>query len=278
MNKILSRLFVGTVLICAAVSPALGQISVRSGLSDDRSAAPGGTYHGNVVIKNETDEIQQAKIYQTDYRFFADGTNVYGSPGQDPRSNADWTVIASPLVTIPPNEMVDLSYVVTVPESTPDFVLDGSYWSMIMIEALPKQSAESALNENPDEPELGLRQVVRYGIQIATHIEATGVSNLRLDGTGLIQLENGETALNLVVENDGTTMIRPDLWVELYDLNGETLGRRNGVPTRIYPGTSVNQKVSLGDLAPGNYKALVILDAGTDDVFGAEYTLEIKAM
>jgi hypothetical protein len=46
--------------------------------------------------------------------------------------------------------------------------------------------------------------------------------------------------------------------------------------SRIYPGTSIRQKIRLGSLEPGNYRALVILDGGGDQVFGAEYQLALN--
>jgi len=258
------------------IAPVYGQISVRSGLSDDRTVEPGTTYEGTIVVKNETDKIQQAKIYQTDYLFSADGSNIYGTPGRDERSNADWTLISNPLLTIPPNETVNLAYVVTVPSSTPEFTLEGSYCSMIMVEALPRESPESTLEKDDENPQYGILQIMRYGVQVATHIQGTGKSNLQMEGTGLIQLDDGATALNLQINNGGDVMERPEIWIELYLEDGTLKGRHDGVQNRIYPGTGVSQQISLGTIEPGNYRALVILDAGGENVFGAEYTLEIN--
>jgi hypothetical protein len=42
----------------------------------------------------------------------------------------------------------------------------------------------------------------------------------------------------------------------------------------MYPGTSVRQRIVLPDLPEGEYRALVVVDAGGDDAFGAEYTIK----
>lgn len=258
------------------VGMAVGQISIRSPLSNDREALPGSSYEGELVIKNETDKVQQAKIYQTDYLFYSDGSNIYGDPGTDERSNASWTRISASMLTLGPNESLPLSYEVDVPFTVHGNPVHGSYWSMIMIETVPELSPESTINQDAEALQYGVVQIMRYGIQIATHITGTGESILDISDTNLNKLDNGVTALELSVENSGSRMVRPELWVELYDESGAAFGRYEGIQNRIYPGTSIRQIIQLGVLEPGNYRALVIMDAGTEEVYGAEYRLAVK--
>lgn len=255
---------------------ASAQISVRSALSDDREALPGSTYEGEIRVKNETDEVQQAKVYQTDYLFYSDGSNIYGEAGRDERSNASWTELSASVLTIQPGETLPVSYIVNVPKESETAAFEGSYWSMIMIEAVPKESPESTIDPTAVEPQYGVLQIMRYGIQIATHITGTGNSTLEMSETGLIKMDDGGTALAVSVENSGSRMVRPELWVELYDEAGTAFGRHDGIQNRIYPGTSVRQQIKLGKLEPGAYRALVILDAGEDEVYGAEYRLNVN--
>lgn len=264
------------VCLMAFAGSTTAQISVRSELSDDREVLPGTTYEGVIQVANDTDEFQEAKIYQTDYRFYSDGSNVYGEPGQDQRSNANWTRVSAPSITLPPRSMASVTYLVSVPEAVEGKPLEGSYWSMIMVEAVPKASPESTVNPETGEPEYALHQVMRYGVQVATHIQGTGASELTMPDSGLERLDGGEVALRVIVENGGSRMIRPEIWVELYGEDGSAFGRREGVQSRIYPGTSINQKIKLGDLDPGKYRALVILDGGGEEIYGAEYTLALE--
>ena len=66
------------------------QVSIIGELSQDKDALPGDVYTGTIVIRNDTNEPQEAKVYQTDYTFQFNGTNNYGEPGLLPRSNAKW--------------------------------------------------------------------------------------------------------------------------------------------------------------------------------------------
>ena len=50
----------------------------------------------------------------------------------------------------------------------------------------------------------------------------------------------------------------------------------DGERARVYPGTSVRRAIDLSRVPAGGYKALLVADAGEDNVYGATYTLEIE--
>lgn len=247
------------------------QISVRGPLSNDLEVRPGVTYDGEVVVANETDTPQQARLYLTDYHFQADGTNDYGDPGSSPRSNADWVQFTPSVLTIPPRESLPVQYTVTVPEDS----LSGTYWSLLMVEAVPPGAPESTLPGASDQPRYGVRPVMRYGVQIATHVQGTGSGDVRFANAQLTRTEDGTHQLVVDVANEGNRMIRPQVWAEVVDSSGSSLGRLEGSTSRIYPGTSVRQTITLGALPGGQYTTLVVVDAGGDDVYGAQYEVEI---
>lgn len=254
----------------AALAPAYAQITVRSPLADDRDAAPGETYEGTLIVRNESGEPQQAKLYQTDYLFQSDGSNRYDLPGSTPRSNAAWIELGERLLTLAPGETVPVTYRVRVPEE-----VAGSYWSLLMVEGVPKGSAESTLGEVRPEPRYGMRQVTRYGVQVATHIRGTGAAEVGFENVRLRPGEDGAKVLEVDVRNDGDRFAHSTMWIELYGTDGAAHGRRDGAAYRLYPTTSVRQQVDLSDLAPGAYEVLVIVDVGGDQVVGAQYALEL---
>lgn len=267
-----------TTLFVAAVLPASAQVSVRSALSDDREVLPGATYTGTILVRNETDQPQQARIYQTDYHFYSDGTNRYEEAGTMPRSNAGWIQFSPSLLTLPPGETLPVSYEVTVPDTVGQAVPVGTYWSMVMVEGIPPNSPTSTLGD-ATHIHLGVQQVTRYGVQIATHVIGQPadlpLKAVVLPDVNLVQQENGAKVLNIAVENTGVQMIRPAMWVEVYDEQGQSKGRIEGAVYRIYPGTSILQQFDLGQLPAGTYQALVVVDAGGNDLFGAQYTLDL---
>lgn len=261
-----------SVLISVYRSPA--QVSVVGELSQDREARPGETYTGSIIVRNDTDQPQEAKVYQTDYLFHHSGTNSYGDPGSHPRSNAKWITFSPAYILLPPQATAVVNYSVAVPQTTDNTPLVGTYWSMLMVEAIPHGSPESTLPRADKKAEMGIVQTIRYGIQIVTHIANTGTKKINFVGVQIVPKEKSGRILQVDIENTGEIGIRPDVYVELFDEKGVSRGKFPGTRYRIYPGTSVRQQIDLSSVASGTYKALIVVDAGGDDVFGGQYTLK----
>jgi hypothetical protein len=255
----------------ALVQQGTAQISVIGDLSDDRDAKPGEVYSGSVIIKNDTPEIQEAKVYQTDYSFSFDGSNAYGDPGSNKRSNAKWVKVGPSYISIPPLGTASLLYTVSVPRVPPE--LKGTYWSMVMIEGIARGSAESRIRTKDQKAQMGIQQTIRYGLQIATHIAGTGSRNIRFISAQLLTDTEGRRILQVDIENSGEIGVRPDVYAEVFDGKGVSQGKFPGQRNRIYPGTSVRQKIAFPGIGPGEYRVLVVVDAGGEDAFGAQYTL-----
>lgn len=255
--------------------PGLSQagISIVGDLSYEKVVQIGETYQVSISIKNTGKEPAEVKIYQTDYLFFSDGKTLFADPGSTPRSNADWISFNPKRVVIPPQETTQIYYLVKVPR---DENLIGTYWSVFMVEAIPKSSPESTQAPPKDKPQVGLTIAFRYAIQMVTQIGTTGASELKFLKTRLVK-EEGKRILQVDLENVGEKWLRPALSVELYDTQGNFIERFEGeMVLRIYPGTSIRHKIDLSRLPKGNYKALVIADCGGDDIFGGSYLMEFK--
>ena len=274
MENMKSPTAVIVALLCLSTI-GWAQVSVIGELSQDREARPGEQYEGSIIVKNDTNEPQEAKVYQTDYLFYFNGTNDYAEAGTTARSNAQWVSFSPSYLTIPPQSTISVNFTVTVPQFLNEKNLVGTYWSMLMVEGIAKGSAESTLPTDPKKAQMGIRQTIRYGIQLATHIAQTGTKNIKYLDAQLVTKEDGKKYLQVDLENTGDIGIRPDVYVELFDASGASAGKFSGVRFRLYPGTSVRQMIELTKSAKGRFKALVVVDAGGDDVWGAEYTLEI---
>jgi hypothetical protein len=272
------RFYLSTLLRVAILVPLFttllyAQVSVIGELSQDKDAKQGDSYTGVIVVRNDTNEPQEAKVYQTDYSFQCDGTNNYGDPGTLPRSNAKWIAFSPSYLTLPPLATMAVNYTVTVPKDTVGKKLAGTYWSMLMVEGIQKGSAESSLPQKDKKAQMGIMQTIRYGIQIATTIANTGTKKIEFLGVA-IDTTGGKRALRIDIKNTGEIGMRPDVTLQLFDMQGAPLGKFPGVKYRIYPGTSVRQLIDVSSVPQGTYKALVVVDAGGDDVYGAQYTLK----
>ncbi len=245
------------------------QMGITNGIMHSDTSGIGQTYSGVIRISNAGLKNERVKLYQTDYLFYADGTNHFGNPGTTPRSNADWLRLEETEIVIAPGQEYEVNYTVTVPA---DGDLIGTYWSLVMVQSITK----SLLNPDaPAEDSLGIKSGVRFAIQVVTNIGSTGTGNLSFSGIKLLEEEDLYT-LQLIIENIGERRLSPFTYVDFYDENGVYKGRFNSKKRGVYPGTSLLVGLSLPGLEKGRYKAQLVADCGGDDLFGAVYSFNLK--
>lgn len=254
---------------CALVLPATlhGQITVAGSTVHEFTAAPGSVHGGSVSLVNPTDRVQRARVYATDYLYFADGTSRFDPPGTLARSNAAWVQLAAQEVVLPPGGTAAVAYSIQVPRSD---TLSGSFWSLLMVESVEG----GASGGQPGRPGVGIKPTVRYGIQVVSHVEETGTRKMSLVSGALAASDSG-AALDLEIANVGSRATRFDVTTEIYDAEGVARGRFQQSRGLTYPGTSLMHRVELGRLPAGTYRAVVVIDAGDGALAGAHYTLRI---
>jgi len=251
-------------LALLAPSPARAQIAVLTNTVEERIAAPGESYRGSIVVLNTTAVEQRVRIYQTDYTFSADGKSDFAEMGSSARSNATWVTPASQTLVLPPNAQLPLTYSVRVP---PDSGLTGSYWSTIMVEGTAGRAPAERRGS------VGLASVIRYAVQVATHIQASGSRQVQFAAPVVATDSSGHRTVQLVLTNVGQRAYRPVVWVELYDNLGELRGKVEQTRGLLYPGTSLKQTFAFADLPRGTYKAIIFADTGDDAIFATQHKL-----
>lgn len=273
-SHLLSALGISLALALLAVAPCSAQIAVRSPLAQDREISPGNSYQQSVEIANPTDRPVEARLKLRDFRFTYEGTNEFASPGTVGRSNASWIEVPQSVVTIPPNQTEVVEYKVDVPETVEGGPPSGSYWSILLVEPVLRGSAASTLSSSGDDPQLGVQQMTRYGVQIATHVGGSSTPEMQVVQANLTR-QDSTRQLVLDMKNTGTEMARPKVQLEAYAGTGEVILRESASRMRIYPSTSVRYRLSLAGLDPGQYEAMVLVDTGGSQVMGFQYSLEL---
>lgn len=241
------------------------QVVIAGELTYEQNILPGNSESGTITVRNIGPDSALVRVYQKDYLFYHDGTSDYPEPGKIERSNAVWITYTPTRFYIPGNSEVTVNYVVQVPAID---TLSGTYWSMLMVEPTKEII--------PEEKEgMTVNTVIRYGIQIITNIGNTGEKNIEFIDVNLMQ-DNEKRILLVDIKNTGERMVRPSVWAELYDSTGEKIGIFETEMARTFPGTSIRKRMDISEVAPGTYKTIIIADCGEDDLFGLDYTLEIK--
>lgn len=260
----------GLALLLGSMAATAGaQIMVVGSSVQEHEAAPGEAYTGEIRLRNHGSDPQPVRVYQTDYLFYADGTNLYPDPGSHGHSNGEWIRVVPMDLVVPGGQEMGVTYHVTVPT---DPSLGGTYWSMIMVE--PAEPITDT-PEDPERPAIGLRTIVRFGIQVATHMPAEAEHRLRLGDPRVTIGGDGGRHLQFELVNEGEVGYRPKVSVEMYDETGVLVTTLEAERGLIYPGLSALQRFDLTALSRGGYEAVVVVDTGAMTVFGAQFTLSL---
>ena len=243
----------------------LAGFTVTSELTHEYDADAGRVINGSIKVQNKGTDPVKIMVYPKDYLFFSDGSNDYADPGTIERSNAPWIRISPSQSTIDGKSELRIDYVINVPD---DITLDGSYWSMIMIEEAPN------VDLDPKKGELALAMNMRYGVQVITNFGDERTPKIEFLNTELVENEE-EKKILLDIENTGKITTRSVVKVEVYDMEGNFVGLFEGDNKRTYPGTSVRLQCDLSQLKKGIYKAIIMADCGEENIFGANVKLEM---
>lgn len=260
------------LIVAVMIFQAAGhsEIIVNSSLFNQKNAKPGEKYTGMISLQNMANKAQPVRAYQTDYKFSSSGRDNYGAPGTNSRSNAPWISFSPNDFVMPPKSKAVVYYTVDVPN---DPNLRGSYWSMLMIEPV-ENLAEKPVSER-GKYKLQFTTQIRFGVQIATDIGENIPAGIKILNKK-IAYGSGKKVLQLDIENTGVKWVRPNIWAELFNNKGIKLGRFNGTIARIYPGCSIKSEIDLSNLPAGKYNGVVVIDCGEKNLFGGQYSLEIK--
>jgi hypothetical protein len=256
-----------SLLLIVSVPDVDAGVSVVGDLTHIKKIEPGERSEDIILLKNTESTSIGVKVYQTDYLFYSDGRTLYDNPGSHLRSNALWVTLGRTQIVIPPQTTFSLYYTIQAPR---DAGLSGTYWSMIMVEQIPVATDEAKKTGKGT----AVTTIMRYGIQIITEIGNTGTNNLKFLNKKLIQ-EDGKTLLQLDAENSGEKWYIPQVSCDLYNTEGAFVKRYECEKVRIFPTCSVRYQIPL-DVSKGKYKGLILFDVGNNDIFGAEYDMEIK--
>lgn len=240
-----------------------------SNLRHDIYVSPGRQAIAKVKVANESKLEQSVKIYFSDYMHFADGSNKFADPGTLKRSNANWLSAAPIFFTLKPGMDMQIPIAINVPVAE----LEGTYWSMLMIEPVDKSEIMPVTGNAATRS--GVKIISRQGVQIRTHITNTGAMKARFFNQK-IEKREGKTFFTVDLENTGNIFYRGDFWVELFNQEGYPSGKIQISPRGVYPECSVRLSADISKFKAGNYTAVCVFDTRGNKVFGGKYQIQLK--
>ncbi len=262
-------LFISFLLLFLTINTS-ARVRLNSSLTREYNVRKGEKYNDQFVLVNTGEEDEVIDLYIKDYSFNAEGQSFYLKPGKLTRSNSSWIELSSDKVILPGGVKRKISYKLNIPDKKN---LKGTYWSLLMVEP-QKSNIFQPLTVNKEE-NFNIRQNFRYGIQIITHIGNSGKSELKFTDPKIIK-DREEYTFCIDCHNIGERWLRPKIRLALYSLKGKKIKEFYGRKMRLFPGTSIRQKIEMTGLKADNYKAILIADGGNNQVFGSRYELELQ--
>lgn len=264
-TRTLLRFLFSFIFIIASLSFANAGVIVLNGLTHEYQVQPGTSYRGTIQIQNAEDKEKSVRVYQTDYWFSYTGESRHDSVGSVPRSNAKWITYNPELMKLAPNQTTEVEFEIKVPEND---TLRGTYWSVIMVEGIvPPDTASNKTG-------VTINTSIRYAVQIITNIGETGKSDMQFLGLQMTK-ENDLNVLNVMVENTGERLLRPELSLELFDASGNSVGVIKAERKKTYPGTSIRVALPLEGIKAGKYTGVLVADCDEDHIFGTNVSVEV---
>lgn len=243
-------------------------VSVASSLRNVHQASPGETQVIEITLKNTGEAAAAATIVHVDFVLDDQGDPIERPLHSLATSNASWSEVASQ-VEVPARGTIDVPVTVEVP---PDAEA-GTYWSMLMVEPV-------GTTVDQENVEAGVRTTVtvsfRFGVTLITNVGQPAERNLLFRDPALANDEaSGTRTLSVTIDNPTRFLASTELWLELYDAQGNMVSEVQGGTLRIYPGMRRRHTFALGPLEAQAYQAVIIADAGRDAVFGVRYDLDL---
>ncbi len=268
--RIIALMALGLVYIAVEVSPAAAQsFSVAFG-NKEFIVSPGDSFTGSISLMSMTDEQVSIRIYVGDWVRVPGQTSKYGwdvEGGNEPRSFLGWMTFTPERMTLEPEETRDINYEVNIPD---DPTLEGSYWGVIFIEAIPSEEPEIPV-EVEEGIAIGIRTIFRYAIHVFATIEGTETREATFTSLNLEPAEGGFDAV-AVFENTGNIYMKPIVWLEMTDIAGEVVYEQEHREITVLPESARAYVFELRNLPieSGEYVVMIYADYGAATLIAAQ--------
>lgn len=257
-------------LLAFAIAIFMFQISnaslvIVNGLSHEHNVTPGSKTQGSIIIKNTAETSKRARIYKTDVSHDCNGQTAFLLESERDRCNSSWTLLSDNEIVIPSQQTYTLTY-----ELSPSSEIEnsGSYWGVIMVEEIKD------LDTLTPQRGVTVTSLIRYAVQIVTHFENDNVKDLEITSVKM-DTTREQNVLSVSVVNKGNFMLKPIMFVELYDETGVQIYREEIPYQKVYPGLCKLFEIPIKGVPMGTYNGVLVADCGDESLFGIEMELTV---
>lgn len=255
----------------APLAEGFSAVRVTSSPRPELQLEPGESRTYDLTLENAGAAPVVVRVDQADFLVDETGGILYHPVASLPTSNASWIGVATQVEIAAASTIV-----VPVTIQVPSDVAPGTYWSLLLVQ--PADATRVDEGQEVDGVRTSVTVNVRFGVALITHVGGSEEPNLLFREPDLERDDVTQFGtLSVAIDNPGRYLAVADVWLELYDAQGNLVREVQGGSVRIYPGASRRPVFELGALEDRVYQAVVIADAGREAVFGVRYDLDVAA-
>lgn len=236
------------------VSPSLLELAVE----------PGGSLEGAIKVEGDADEPMRVRVSVGDLAVDPQGNLSFPEPGSSRRSLAGWLAVAPAEFTLSSGRTQYVRYRLRVPKE-----IAGSYWGVIFFQTVPAGSV--------DKGQIGVLTSARLTTVLCASTTRGGVRDGRITDTTVQVLDQGRLRFSATFENLGTLLVHLRGRYEIKEAKtGKAVARIPLEEKIVFPGAvRTLTREWQGDLAPGSYLLLAVIDYGGKNVVAGQRAFKI---
>ena len=241
------------------------------------SGKPGETITCTMKAKNMGEETVSIKISTKDFIKGLYGEERQVAPGTVKRGCANWIRISPQKLDLAPHETRTINFSMTVPMDG-----KGTYWGNILASQVSKPTLSKTIKKGETSFQIFALQdmLIRVLENVPGTEQKKGVIT---DISVKDQKTGGKATVEVIFENQGNSLLKCSGQVQILDENGETVRtiplEYGHAPFTVYPdGRRVVYGHIGGNLSPGDYLLLAIIDYGGEDLVAGEMEFEVPCI
>lgn len=224
-----------------AVSPAIVHFDFSS--TDDGSATR------TLRVHNRSDSTVRVRLYQRDFRQLRDGTHRFSEAGSTRHACAPITRVLPSQLRIEPGERSSVRVRMNSVEST--------CWGVVFAEPVPRERSRVTVKK-------------RVGVKIYGLPPGGSGPRGRIEDVS-VSVEADSLTAQLTVTNTGRVPLRPRGRLELRDVDGTVIARREMLPFSVLPRSERRVTVRAPRVSsPGTYLAVPVLALEDGTLLGGQ--------
>ena len=275
-GRVVALVMVFFCLTLVALGQALPTITLSPMIASVQ-LAPGDSYLGAFLVKNEGKENAVLTVSLRDFTFTKEGAIKLLDPGtMEDYSLADMLTYTPEEIQLAPGESQKVTYSFTLPQGA-----KGPHWAALVVEP---ESVTQGVPKGEGEESVALLVHVQFKFVFVIFQRSPTPPKpvgrvVKINVSGRTEHDAKVLTSNTTFENMCNSVLECQFYIEVRDARGETILRYDSPPDLVVlPNAQrvFSHTFEDADLSPGQYMILCVIDFGGDHLVGGQYIATIK--